>query len=288
MKRSNLAVHVVLLIVSIVALTAVVYAQFGASVQGTVTDKSGAVVSGANVTVTDQATSLSHSTVTDASGFYRINELPPGMYTVEAQAGNFKKSSRTGVVVNAERATPFDITLDTGSANETVTVTAIQESLQTEDANIQGTLTSIEVESLPALNRDPYELLRLAPGVFGDGARFGDGRSGGFPNGSGAISASAGPGGSNTAIFQIENQQPISAMGQRPTSNSYLVDGVSVNSLQWGGAAVITPSIESVQEITVLANDYDASDGRSSGGSHKNDYQERNQCVPWRRPVSLP
>ena len=75
--------------------------------------------------------------------------------------------------------------------------------------------------------------------------------------------------GSNTAIFQTENQFPISANGQRPTSNDYLVDGVSVNSLQWGGASVITPSVESVQEITVLANDYDASDGRSSGAHIK-------------------
>src|SRR5580698_7655011 len=77
------------------------------------------------------------------------------------------------------------------------------------------------------------------------------------------------PGNSNTAIFQIEHQQPISAMGQRVTSNDYLVDGVSVNSLEWGGAAVITPSIETVQELTVLANDYDASDGRSSGAHIK-------------------
>lgn len=269
MRRPSLAVRVALLIVSIVALTALAQAQFGASLQGTVIDKTGAVVSGANVTITEQATGVSHSSATDASGFYRINELPPGKYTVVVQAGNFKQSSQSGVDVAAERPTPVNVTLDTGSASETVTVTSEMPSLQTEDASIQGTLSSVEVESLPALNRDPYELVRLAPGVFGDGARFGDGRSGGFPNGSGAISASAGPGGSNTAIFQIENQQPISAMGQRPTSNAYLVDGVSVNSLQWGGAAVITPSIESVQEQTVLSNDYDASDGRSSGAHIK-------------------
>jgi hypothetical protein len=159
--------------------------------------------------------------------------------------------------------------MDTGSGSETVTVTGTQEALQTEDATIQGTLTSAEVENLPEVDRDPYELVRLAPGVFGDGARFGDGRSAGFPNGAGAVSGSAGPGGSNTAIFQIENQQPISAMGQRVTSNDYLVDGVGVNSLNWGGAAVITPSIESVQELTVLSNDYDAADGRSSGAHIK-------------------
>ena len=250
-------------------LTSSALAQFGASVQGTVTDKSGAVVSGANVTITEQASGVSHSAVTDSSGFYRINDLPPGVYRVDVQATTFKKSTQSDVIVSAEQPTPVNIAMDTGSASETVTVTGAQETLQTEDATIQGTLTAKEVENLPEIDRDPYELIRLAPGVFGDGARFGDGRSAGFPNGSGAVSASAGPGGSNVAIFQIENQQPISAMGQRVTSNDYLVDGVSVNSLEWGGAAVLTPSIESVQEITVLANDYDASDGRSSGAHIK-------------------
>jgi hypothetical protein len=269
MKRSSLAVHVVLLIVSMFALTALVQAQFEASIEGTVTDKSGATVSGAQVTVTDQATGVSHTAATDKSGFYRVNELPPGRYRVDVEAGSFKKTSKTDVEVSAEQPTPVNVILDTGSTSETVTVVGAQETLQTEDANIQGTLSSTEVENLPELERDPYELVRLAPGIFGDGARYGDGRAAGFPNGAGAVSGSAGPGGSNTAIFQIENQPPISAMGQRITSNDYLVDGVSVNSLNWGGAAVITPSIESVQELTVLANDYDASDGRSSGAHIK-------------------
>ena len=159
-------------------LTSSALAQFGASVQGTVTDKSGAVVSGANVTITEQATGASHSAVTDASGFYRINDLPPGTYRVDVQATSFKKSTWSDVVVSAEQPTPVNITMDTGSASETVTVTAAQETLHTEDATIQGTLTAKEVENLPEINRDPYELIRLAPGVFGDGARFGDGRFG--------------------------------------------------------------------------------------------------------------
>jgi|SRR5580658_471115 hypothetical protein len=250
-------------------LTSSALAQFGASVEGTVTDNSGAVVASATVTVTDQATGVSHNTVSDKSGFYRINELPPGTYRVDVVATSFKKTTKSDVIVSAEQPTPVDVILSTGAASETVTVTGTQEALQTEDATIQGTLTAQEVENLPEVDRDPYELLRLAPGVFGDGARFGDGRSAGFPNGSGAVSGSAGPGGSNAAIFQIENQQPISANGQRITSNDYMVDGVSVNSLEWGGAAVITPSIESVQELTVLANDYDASDGRNSGAHIK-------------------
>ena len=263
-----------LFLFSLVALLITLFAapalaQFSASLQGTVEDKSGAVVSGATVTATENATATAHMTTTNSSGFYRISELPPGTYTVTVQASGFKKSENATVEIQAELLRGLDVVLEIGQNQETVNVTESSPALKTEDASIAGTLTSTEVENLPTINRDPYELLRLAPGVFGDGARYGDGRSGGFPNGSGAVSASAGPGGSNTAIFQIENQQPISAMGQRVTSNDYLVDGVSVNSLEWGGAAVITPSIESVQELTVLANDYDASDGRSSGAHIK-------------------
>ena len=269
MSRARFLLVFSLLIFFFMLLAVPGVAQFEAALQGTVQDKSGAVISGATVTATDNASGVPHSTTTNGSGFYRIPELPPGTYSVSVEAKGFKKSLNAGVVVQAELLRGLDVTLELGGAQETVNVTETSAELKTEDASISSTLTATEVENLPEVDRDPYELLRLAPGIFGDGARYGDGRSGGFPNGSGAVSASAGPGGSNTAIFQIENQQPISAMGQRVTSNDYLVDGVSVNSLEWGGAAVITPSIESVQEITVLANDYDASDGRNSGAHIK-------------------
>src|SRR5260370_36164340 len=150
-------VRALLLSTILFLLTSSALAQFGASFQGTVSDKTGAVVSGANVTGTEQATGVSHSTATDASGFYRINELPPGKYTVEVQAGNFKKSSQSDVDVSAERPTPVNVTLDTGSATETVNVTSELPPLQTEDASIQVTLTSLERESLTAINRDPYK-----------------------------------------------------------------------------------------------------------------------------------
>ena len=269
MFRARFFVSPLLVAATLIFLNVVALAQFGASIEGTVQDKSGAVVSGATVTVTNQATGATQTAQSNAGGFYRISELPPGQYSVAVESANFKKSTTNDVSVEAERVRGLDVILELGQAQETITVTEQNQALQTEDANVAGQLTASEVEKLPAIDRDPYELLRLSPGVFGDGGRYGDGRSVGFPNGPGANNGSAGPGGSNTAIFQVENQQPISANGQRITSNDYLVDGVSVNSLQWGGAAVITPSIESVQEITVLSNDYDASDGRSSGAHIK-------------------
>ena len=271
MNRARLLFVFSLLISLVMLCSTFALAQFQAGLQGTVLDNSGAVVSGAKVAATEDATGVSHTATSSSSGFYRISELPPGTYTVIVEASGFKKSSTAGVVIQAELLRGLDVTVQLGQAQETVNVTEQTQALETEDATISGTLSAAEVENLPALDRDPYELIRLAPGIFGDGARAGTGASMGFPNGPspGTGTGSSGTGGSNTAIFQVENQQPISANGQRVTSNDYMVDGVSVNSLEWGGAAVITPSIETVQELTVLSSDYDASDGRSSGAHIK-------------------
>lgn len=111
---------------------------------------------------------------------------------------------------------------------------------------------------LPQVGRDPYELARLTPGIFGDGARGGNGGSSGFPN-------STGPGGSNSSIFQTENQVPITANGQRVEANNFQIDGVSVNSQTNGGGAIITPSQEAVKEVNITSSTYSAEDGRNSG-----------------------
>ncbi|MGH9741057.1 MAG: carboxypeptidase regulatory-like domain-containing protein, partial [Candidatus Acidiferrum sp.] len=271
MISSKLTLRGIFLLFSSFLLASSAQAQFKASVQGTVTDPNGGVVSNATVTVKNPQTGLSRETVTSSAGFYRISELAPGNYSVTVKAAGFKESTTNNVIVAAELPRGFDVQLQIGEVNQQVTVTAAGGGLQTEDANITGTITNEQLQRLPVFGRDPYELLKITPGIAGDGSRSGAGQSVGFPNGHGANSGgtSGGTGGSNTAIFQTENQQPISANGQRVTSNDYLVDGVSVNSLQWGGAATLTPSIESVQEITVLSVDYDATDGRSSGAHIK-------------------
>ncbi len=159
----------------------------------------------------------------------------------------------------AEQTQGVNIALTPGAVTESVTVSAANApAIQTENADVEGTLTTREAEGLPQIGRDPYELLRLAPGVFGLGARDGSGNSVGLPN-------TTGPGGSNKSIFQTENQVPISANGQRLSANNYMIDGVTVDSQNWGGAAVVTPNQESVNEITVHSEAYDAQYGRNSG-----------------------
>jgi hypothetical protein len=243
-------------------LTSSALAQYGASLEGTVTDKSGAVVAGAAVTVTNQATGVSRKTVSGGSGFYRITGLPPAKYKVDVVASGFKKSSTPDIDVNAEAVNAANVTLQTGGANETVTVTGDVGKLETESANVSVTITSEQVVDLPQFGRDPYELLRLTPGVFMDGARQGNGNALFIPQ-------QVGPGGSNSQIFQTENQVQAIANGQRVSANNYLLDGVSINSLEWGGAAVMTPNGESVQEISASSNSYSAQDGRNSGAQIK-------------------
>lgn len=266
--RLNSSVRAVLLAVCALLGPAFAQAQFNATVQGTVVDAKGGVVAGATVTLTDQSTQVSKTTTTSSEGFYRFSEVAPGRFTVTAEAPGFQKKILNDVSVSAELARGLDIKLDVGATTQSVTVNGSNAvALETEEANIETTLTNAEVERMPEFGRDVYELIRFAPGIFADMSRNAAGLSLGFPNG--AQNGSAGPGGSNTAIYQTENQLPISANGQRLTSNDYQIDGVGVNSQQFGGAAVITPSIESVQEITVLANDYDAADGRNSGAHIK-------------------
>jgi hypothetical protein len=234
------------------------YAQFKASLQGTVQDAKGGIVAGAKVTVTNQETGIEREGVASDQGFYRLNELPPGKYTVKVDAPGFKQAVLKDVFVEAEQPRGLDVTLTVGEAQDSVTVSASAGGLETENASINSTIGSQEVLTLPQFGRDPYELIRLTPGVFGDAARQGNGNSFALPQ-------QVGPGGSNNAIFQTENQVQIVSNGQRVTANNYSLDGVSVNSLSNGGAAVITPNQESVQEIVVTSASYNAEQGRNSG-----------------------
>jgi hypothetical protein len=244
------------------SLAATAKAQFRAGVQGTVTDAAGAAVPEATVTLTSKETQRTQQVQASDSGFYRFSNLAPGNYSLSAEHEGFKKSVQD-ITVKAEEVQGFDLALSTGEVTETVTVTGAGEQLlQTENANVDRAITTQEVLRLPQIGRDPYELARLAPGVFGAGARNPNGSSNGLPN-------TSGPGGSNVGIFATENQVPISANGQRVSSNNFQIDGVSVNSQTWGGSAVITPTQEAVKEVQVTSSTYSAEDGRNSGAQIK-------------------
>jgi hypothetical protein len=262
MARIASSIRFFLLSTILTLVSTSVLAQFGASLEGTVTDKSGAVVAGATVTATNQETGVSRSTVTSDAGFYRISALAPGAYRVDVEAASFKKGTTNDVSVGAESTRGLNVVLTPGTAQESITVTAGGATLETENANVSGGIAAQQVEELPAFGRDPYELLRLAPGVFGDGARGSDAKATFLPN-------TTGVGGSGNSLYQTENQPQISANGQRVTENNFMIDGVDVNSLTHAGSAVVTPTEESIAEIRVVSGAYSAEDGRNSGAQIK-------------------
>ncbi|MCY7374540.1 MAG: TonB-dependent receptor [Pyrinomonadaceae bacterium] len=249
---------------AILTFSIITNAQFKAALQGTVTDSTGGVVGGANVVLTNAETNREVETVTSSDGFYRFNGLAPGSYKIAVTLTNFKQKVIEGYLINAETVQGLDVALEAGGGiSEIVTVTDDAQPLRTEDANIDNTLSRAEILRLPQVGRDPYELARLTPGIFGDGARGSNGNAPGFPN------SNTTPGGSNSSIFQTENQVQISANGQRISANNFQIDGVSVNSQTNGGAAIITPSQEAVKEVTISSSSYSAEDGRNSGATVK-------------------
>jgi len=247
----------------LIAITLPASAQYRASLQGTVTDPQGGVVPDATVTLTSKETNIAKTVTTVSSGVYTLPGLAPGRYSLTVEKSGFAKQVLDDLVISSEQAQSQDVQLQVGQqTTQAVTVSAeTAPVIDTETATISGTLTGQQIESLPTFSRDPFQAVALAPGAFGDNARA--------ANGSGAqnLPGTAGPGGTSgsNSIFQTENQVQVVANGTRNNSNSFQVDGLEVNSLAWGGAAVITPNEESVKEVTVQSNPYSAENGRNSG-----------------------
>lgn len=240
--------------------SASVFAQYRAGIQGTVVDPNRAVVPGATVTLTSVETGIARTATTNNGGVYSIASLAPGRYTLSAESQGFSKKVLSDVQVIAEQVESINIQLEVGQVSQTVTVEGSSTPLiDTETATIAGTITNREIQNLPSFGRDPFQLVRLAPGVFGDGSLTGSGGSNGLP------SSNIGAAGATDSIFKTENGVQISANGTRQNSNNLQIDGIGVNSTSWGGAAVITPNESSVKEVTVVANNYSAENGRNSG-----------------------
>jgi hypothetical protein len=224
-----------------------------------VTDSTKGVVNGATITVTSQETGVSQQATTNEEGFYSVSHLAPGLYTITASLTGFKTKVYKDVTINAEEVSGLNLMLDAGALSEQVTVNGDSlPTLDTESASLSGNITKQQIEDLPQFRGDPFELLRLTPGVFGLGARDSGGGSANFPNYSG-------PGGSGRGIFQVENAVQVSANGSRVEANGYQLDGVSTNSQGHGGASVITPNTESVKEVKIEVSPYSAENSSGAG-----------------------
>jgi Carboxypeptidase regulatory-like domain len=251
----------------IAMLATAAQAQFRASITGTVTDDSGAVIPGATLTLTDNGTNAKQVRTSDNSGFYSFNALPPDHFTLDVTKDGFQDRQFVDVQLNAEQANSINVQLTVGTKAQTVTVNASTEAaLDTDTPNLGQDISEREIQHMPVYQRDVTSLIQLAPGVLSDGSKSGGG--GGFQSPGTQTGASSGGGGNlghSSSIFATENGASANANGGQFETNGYTVDGISTVSAVWGGATVVTPSQDSVGDVKIVSNAYDAENGRFSG-----------------------
>ena len=233
-----------LLVATVVAFPTMMFGQayFG-TVSGVLTDASGAVVEGAKVVLVDQEKGYTFNTTSDSSGRYLFRSIPPGVYSVSAEAKGFGKtvSGRFKVDINENATT--NLTLKVSGASQSVQVNAEAQAIQTEDAETGQVVNRRFINDLPLIDRSVVELAALAPGV----TEMDD-----------QCSEFAG-GGTCTGTNFVSN-------GSRGSTADILSDGASVtNSEPNGGitAATYLPSPEAVEEFKVEQTNFSAEYGFS-------------------------
>jgi Carboxypeptidase regulatory-like domain len=221
------------------------HAQYNGNIQGVILDPAGADVANATVTLTDQETGVSQQTKSGDSGNYRFSSLEPGPYVVKVSAAGFDVAE---VKTNLETSQTLAINVDlkVRVANESVTVTTSGPILDVDENRMETTIPSQEVVNLPELNRNTWDTLTVAPGISGTGTR--------------AAGESPGGGADN-----FGTQTPaISANGRSYTGNQVMVDGMNVTSPVQNGNIVLSPIQDSVAEVAIQANSWDAENSLGS------------------------
>jgi len=261
MKRPIVVVQAVLLAVFTVLLASPVQAQFRASLRGTVSDPTGAVVPGATVTLINKDTNANLVFTSDDNGIYQFNALPPAPYRLTVQRDGFQKKVLDSVQILPEQVNSLNLQLSLGDVSQTITVTETTQALNTETANVTGTINANQIQHMPTFGRDVLKVTQLTPGAFSDGSQASGSSNYNLPG----TQTGGGQSGGNDGIFKTENGAQIIANGNQTENNGISIDGISTTSAVWGGSTIITPSQDSVQDVTVLSNSYDAEYGRFSG-----------------------
>ncbi|HEY6342886.1 MAG TPA: TonB-dependent receptor [Bryobacteraceae bacterium] len=213
-----------------------------ATVLGTVTDSSGAVVPNASVQVKNVGTDQVRQTTADSQGRYTIADIPIGNYQAQASAQGFQTTLRTGIILTVGAQTVVDFSLSVGQAQQTVTVEATVSQVDTVSTTVASNVEQKQINDLPLNGRNFTDLIALAPGVA-SGSQIGNG---GF-----------------NLLYGLENNFSVS--GARSEGQAYLLDNTDVHGF-WAhgsGSGVMgtTLGIEAIAEFSVLTNTYSAQFG---------------------------
>ena len=206
------AVAVCLLPLQFVARNTFAQAVAG-TLLGTVADSSGAVIPGANVTLTNEGTNVTNQTTTGPQGFYTFPNLNPGQYSVTVEAKGFKKLISAHNQVQVEKTTRVDLAMTPGAVNAEVKVMGTTPLVETTTSDIGTTIDQTQIENLPVNGRIPALLMQLAPGSTPTAWGAGNGEDS-------STASTTAPGGGGGGAYTATNGFPFE-------SNLYLVDGVT-------------------------------------------------------------
>jgi len=211
------------------------------TIRGTVQDSSGAVLPGATITVTNTATNVAQSTVSDSRGQYIFAGLFPATYDLKAELDGFKTYEQKTLNLTPNDNRGIDIRLDVGQRTETVTVTAVQEVIQTQTGAREGVITAAQIENLSVIGRSALELMRILPGVV---TEFNQGES-----------ISFGGGGNATQNYTVN--------GIRASTNTVSLDGSSLIDIGSNNGVIVSLNNDMVQEVKVQSSNFAAEYGTS-------------------------
>lgn len=226
-----------------------------ASISGTVTDPSGAVVAGATVTATNIDTGVATTQTTNASGFYSFQSLALGNYTIDVNQTGFKEYAQTGLVLDVNSALVIDVKLQVGAATEKVEVSSTALHVDTESTQMGEVITGKEMTDVPLVTRSYTDLLALQPGVVGTSSQMTGAFAGSFI--SAGFAAPLVSGELNAGAFSVN--------GMRESENGFILNGILTQETGFSGAGAI-PNLDSLAEFRILTNNYDAEYGNYSGG----------------------
>ena len=210
------------------------------TISGVVSDPAGAVISGADVTITNGATGEQRTAKTNDHGEYAVTDLNPGTYTVTVKAPNFKEYVAKGVQLFVSSTATANAMLSVGSTTEVMTVEANTVQVETSTGAVGNVVEGREVRELPLNGRSFAQLTQLMPGVS-PAANFDSKHKG------------------------LEAGVDFSVNGNNTTGNLFLVDGVNNNDVGSNRTIVIYPSIDAIQEFKILRNSYGPEYGQAMG-----------------------
>src|SRR5271166_1458615 len=229
-------------------------ASITGSISGVVSDKSGAVISGATVVATDTQTGVQTTQNTDAKGFYNLPTLAVGTYNLEIKHAGFKTFRQTGLVIDANSALRADASLDVGSINEKVEVSTEAAQVETQSTQMGEVIEGSKITSVPLNGRNFIDLLTLQPGVSPYQCTS-----------SNCNDTTQGVGADETAVSGDQTNGTQSVNGGRIGSNGFMVNGADAQEGVHNGAAIL-PNLDSIYEFRIITNNFDAEYGNFSGG----------------------